>query len=124
MLRPRHIVISVYYDRHPAYGRSLRWIAPELQGAHMTMTEDRINDPRPSRTWEGTVDGPTFTRFARAWRLPADAAGPTSGAANSTHDSPPQRHTLDGMNWEDGGRSPIVCVSVEVTPLPATGGGS
>ncbi len=122
MLGSRYVILTVHYDRHPSYGRSLGWIAPELKDAHMVMTEDRRNAARPSRRWEGTVDGPTFTRFGRAWRLRADAVGPASHAANSVHDQAPQRYTLDGMNWEDRGRSQIVCVCVEVRPLPATGG--
>lgn len=118
----RYIIVTVHYDRNPQHGRSLGWIAPELKGAHMALTQDRSNDARPSRTWEGTVDGPTFTRFARAWRLDADADadGPASGAPGSTHDLTSRRYTLDGMNWEARGQSPIVCVSVEVTPLPTT----
>ena len=122
MLGPRHIVLRVRYDRQPQYGRSLEWIAPELTGARMTMTEDRIGDPHPARTWEGTVDGPTFSRFAQAWRLPVDILGPALPTATGTRDLAPRRYTLDGMNWEQNGRSPIMCVSLEVIPLPVTSG--
>ena len=117
MLGPRHIVLRVQYDRQPQYGRSLEWIAPELKGARMTMTEDRISDPQPARTWEGTVDGPTFARFAQAWRLPVDFVEPALPTASGIRDLAPHRYTLDGMNWEQSGRSPIVCVSLEVMPL-------
>ena len=70
MLDPRYITITVQYDRDPTYGRSLGAIAPELKNSTLTMTDDHIAGPRPSRTWAGMVDGPTFERFARAWRLP------------------------------------------------------
>ena len=62
------------------------------------MTEDHTDLMRLSRTWAGIVDGPTFKRFADAWHL---------------NDAPCGR-TFDGMNWEIGGQSPIVYVSVDV----------
>jgi hypothetical protein len=124
MLGPHHIIIRVQYDRQPNYGRSLEWIAPELKGARLTMTADRTSDPQPARTWEGIVDGPTFERFARAWRLPVDGPGPALPTAGGTRDLATRCYTLDGMNWEQSGRSPIVCVSLEVTPLPITGRGA
>ena len=70
MVNPRYITITVRYDRQPRYGRSLQWIAPELKDSALTMTEDQLDDPIPSRTWAGLVDGPTYERFAEAWRLP------------------------------------------------------
>jgi hypothetical protein len=97
---PRYITITVLYDRQPKYGRSLQWIAPELKDSALTMTEDQLEDPTPSRTWAGLVDGPTYERLAEAWRVPKDIA---------TH-----TYTLDGMNWEAGNESPIVCVSLQV----------
>jgi hypothetical protein len=112
MIDPRHITITVHYDRLPAYGRSLRWIAPELENAHLVMTEDHADDKPPTRKWEGLVDGRTFERFARAWCLDAElrelnAAAPSDGPDSHTY-------TLDGLNWEQGGESPIICVSVQV----------
>ncbi len=71
-VKPRYITITVRYDRKPRCGRSLGWIAPELKDSALTMTEDRLDDPTPSRTWAGLVDGPTYERFAEAWRLPKD----------------------------------------------------
>jgi hypothetical protein len=94
----RHITITVAYERDIRPGRSLASIAPELDDARLTMTEDHTDQPSPSRTWAGNVDGPTFKRFADAWHL-SDA---TRG------------RTFDGMNWEVGGRSPIVYVSLDV----------
>ena len=115
MVDPRYITITVQYDREPKYGRSLQWIAPELKDAALTMTEDHPGDPTPSRTWAGLVDGPTYEQFANAWQLPqaADERNPRTAG----HDRDPDTHTytLDGMNWESGAASPIICVSVEVT---------
>jgi hypothetical protein len=115
-----HVTVTAYYDRHPQDGRSLAWIAPELNDAQLTIIDDRINDPTPSRAWEGTLDGPTFARFARAWHLPDDGTEEASTAAKGADNAAPRRYTLDGMNWEVHGESPIVCVSVQVTRLPGT----
>jgi hypothetical protein len=102
MANPRHITISVQYDRHPDYGRSLAWIAPELRDAGLEMTDDQLDQATPSRSWAGVVDGPVFERFAEAWGL--DDA-----------DSNPRIYVFDGMNWEAAGASPIVCVLVDVS---------
>jgi hypothetical protein len=122
MVGSRHIVLTVQYEPQPRYGRSLEWIAPELKGALMTMTEDRTGEPRPSRTWEGTVDARTFDQFACAWHLPEDRSEQAELEATAAQDLTPRRYTLDGMNWEESGTSPIVSVSVQVTrqQTPAT----
>ena len=117
MLDQRYVTITVQYDREPTYGRSLGWIAPELKNSTLTMTDDHIAGPRPSRTWAGMVDGPTFERFARAWRLPGQITS-TTPAVTDDPDRVARTYTLDGMNWEAGGASPIVCVSVQVTRPP------
>ena len=114
MLDPRYITITVQYDRDPRYGRSLGWIAPELKNSTLTLTDDDIAGPRPSRTWAGMVDGPTFKRFARAWRLPRQITGTTPPVTDDP-DRVARTYTIDGMNWEAGGISPIVCVSIQVT---------
>jgi len=114
MLDTRYITITVYYDREPRYGRSLGWVAPELKDSALTITDERIAGGRTSRTWAGAVDGPTFERFARAWRLPG-RIGSTTSPVTADPDRAACSYTLDGMNWEVGGISPIVCVSVEVT---------
>ena len=116
MLGPRHIIVSVQYDRRPSYGRSLEWIAPELKDARMAMTEDRTDEPRPSRSWEGTVDAQTFERLAHAWRLPEDSSEDVEPATPA-----PRRYTLDGMNWEESGESPIVCATIQVMPAAGLG---
>jgi hypothetical protein len=121
MLGPRHIIVTVQYDQQPSYGRSLEWIAPELKGARMTMTEDHTGDPQASRTWEGTLDASTFERFARAWRLPEGSSDQKKPAATATQDPGPRCYTLDGMNWEENGKSPIVYASVQVTPKASAG---
>lgn len=111
MAHDRYITIKVAYDSHPSYGRSLEWIAPELSDANLTLIEDRIDGPRPSRTWAGAVDESTFKRFADAWHL--DHATGEKSPTTST-----RTYTLDGMNWESGGKSPIVYVSVRVGVSP------
>jgi hypothetical protein len=114
MVDPRYITITVAYDRAPRYGRSLEWIAPELKGSALTMTEDQLDEPAPSRTWAGPVDGSTYEQFAQAWRL--KEAGETMSRTVGDHpDQASHTYVLDGMNWESGGESPIVCVSIEVT---------
>jgi hypothetical protein len=113
----RFITIRVAYDSYPGYGRSLAWIAPDLKDAGLTMTEDHAAEPSPSRTWAGIVDRPTFERFADAWQLHAEADEPsavTEREHRATH-----IYTVDGMNWEAGGESPIVYVTVEVAVVRA-----
>jgi len=114
MVDPRYITITVQYDREPRYGRSLEWIAPELKDSALTMTEDQLDDPAPSRTWAGLVDGSTYEHFAHAWRL-KDTGDTTSRTPGDDRDHATHTYALDGMNWESGGESPIICVSVEVT---------
>jgi hypothetical protein len=111
---PRYITITVRYDREPRYGRSLEWLAPELKDSELTMTDDQLGDPTPSRTWAGLVDGPTYEHFAQAWRLAKDTDETTSGRVGDNRDLATRTYTLDGMNWESGGESPIVCVSLQV----------
>jgi hypothetical protein len=111
---PRYITITVLYDRQPKYGRSLQWIAPELKDSALTMTEDQLEDPTPSRTWAGLVDGPTYERLAEAWRVPKDTDETTSQKAGDDRELATHTYTLDGMNWEAGNESPIVCVSLQV----------
>ena len=115
MVDPRYITITVQYDRKPGYGRSLEWISPELKDSALTMTEDQLDDPAPTRTWAGVVDGPTYEHFAQAWRLPEDTDEATSRRPGDHRDPVTHAYALDGMNWESGGESPIICVSVEVT---------
>jgi hypothetical protein len=111
---PRYITITVQYDREPKYGRSLEWIAPELKDSALTMTEDHLDDPKPSRTWAGLVDGSTYEQFAKAFRLPKDADGTNARTAGDARDLAAHTYTLDGMNWAAGNESPIVCVSLQV----------
>jgi hypothetical protein len=107
-------VIKVAYDCHPSYGRSLEWIAPELCDAGLSLIEDRTAGAKPSRTWAGSVSGATFARFSDAWGLdtkpdegPSDVV--TEAGRRSLH-----AYTFDGMNWETGGESPVVYVTVLV----------
>ncbi len=128
MVNPHYITITVHYDRQPRYGRSLQWIAPELKDSALTMTEDHLGDPTPSRTWAGLVDGPTYEQFAEAWRLPKDTDETNSPTAGDDRVLVTHCYTLDGMNWETGSESPIVCVSLQVVqpayPSEISGPGS
>jgi hypothetical protein len=73
----------------------------------------------PYRTWAGAVDERTFARFAESWGLRrGNDAGSASKLDDGTEDTP-YTQTYDGMNWELGGKSPIISVSVEVEPGPA-----
>ena len=106
MAQDRYITIKVAYDSHPSYGRSLEWVAPELSEADLTVIEDRMEDPSPSRTWAGPVDEAAFKRFADAWHLDPEID---------------DTYTFDGMNWESGGESPIIYVRLDVGVTPWRG---
>jgi hypothetical protein len=112
----RYVTIRVQYDQQARYGRSLKWVAPELKDAGLALTEDHLDMSAPSRTWRGVLDGPTYKRFAAAWRLEGMLDEETPDTANEEHGARTSACTLDGMNWEAGGESPIVYVSVRVTP--------
>lgn len=114
MISPCHITLKVEYERRPEHGRSLAWIAPELKDAGLRLTDDRLHGRVPSRTWKGIVDGPTFARFARAWRLPTENCRSTPPVPDTKAHADSHTYTLDGLNWESGGISPIVYASVEV----------
>jgi hypothetical protein len=114
MLDPRYITITVQYDPEPRYGRSLEWIAPELKDSALTMTDDHLNDPTPSRTWAGLVDGPTYEHLAEVWRLPKDTSETNPHRASDNRGPITRDYVLDGMNWEADNESPIVCVSLQV----------
>jgi len=118
MVEPRYITITVQYDREPTYGRSLEWIAPELKDSALTMIEDHLDDSRPSRTWAGLVDEPTYEHLANAWRLPKDNHETNPRSAGDDGDLAADVYTLDGMNWEADNESPIVCVSLQVRERP------
>ena len=113
----RYITIMIQYDQQARYGRSLKWVAPELRDAGLVLSEDHLGGSAPSRTWRGVVDGLTYERFAAAWRLEGMLDVPAPDTANEEHGARTRACTLDGMNWEAGGESPVVYVSVRVTPL-------
>lgn len=56
------------------------------------------------------MDRPTFQRFADAWQLHDE---PTDDGHLAT-----QTYTFDGMNWETGGKAPIVYVMLHVVFVP------
>jgi hypothetical protein len=114
MTRNHYIAIRVAYDRHPSYGRSLEWIAPELRDAGLTLTEDHSAATPPRRTWAGFVDDAVFRRFADAWRLHTKHREGTLDVVTEAGRLSVNAYTFDGMNWERWGRSPIVYVAVLV----------
>lgn len=120
MTESRYVTISVRYEPHVHYGRSLAWIAPELTNAGLTLTEDRAADRMPARTWVGVVDEPTFERFARAWRLSCESEASDLRTRTMGDDAATYVKTLDGMNWEADGVSPIISVSLQVRQMGAT----
>jgi hypothetical protein len=92
------------------------WLAPELTPAGLALTEDHLDGQAPFRTWTGSVDGSTFARVAKAWRLPQ--ADQNAGRGDDARVS--YTKTLDRMNWEICEQSPIISVSLRVTrPEPA-----
>ena len=117
MAGDRYIVITVAYDRHFCYGQSLAWVAPELSDAGLRVIADQSEGSTPTRTWAGMVDGPTFRRFAGAWCLAADVNDRRSGSGVPDGRASTLTYTLDGMNWEIDGVSPIVYVTLHVTPV-------
>jgi len=118
MADDRYMVLEVAYEPGLDYGRSLEWIAPELQNVGLTMTEDHTNEPRPSRSWAGIVDGPTFEQFADAFGLDTQTDRPRFGLLTEPWHMLARTYTLDGMNWEADGESPIVYVSLSVSEMP------
>ena len=118
MVDPRYITITVQYDRQPIYGRSLEWIAPELKDSALTMTEDQLDDPTPSRTWAGLMDGPTYERFAKAWRLPKDTDETNPQTAG--HDRDLAHPRLYARRHELGSRQRIPH-RLRVSPSDGTG---
>lgn len=120
MTDERYIIITVVYERHTEYAQALEWIAPELSNARLSLIDDHAEEPSPSRTWAGIVPASTFNRFAHAWQLPEASSKPTSG--NTDRHPATRVYTLDGMNWDAGGQSPIVSVTVQVLATSAEHG--
>jgi hypothetical protein len=108
----RFLIIKVTYDRHPECAQSLESIAPELKDAGLSLIEDHTDGPSPSRTWAGIVHAPMFERFADAWQLHDETNEPTLG--NADRHPTMRAQTLDGMNWEPDGGSPIAYVTLHV----------
>ena len=108
----RFLIIKVAYDRDAEYAESLEWIAPELKDAGLSLIEDHTDGPSPSGTWAGIVDAPTFERFADDWQLHDETNEPTLG--NTDWHPTIYAQTLDGMNWEADGESPIVYMTLHV----------
>jgi len=75
--------------------RSLRWLAPELSHAELTLTEDASG----LRTWGGVVDRDTFEWLADAWDL-----------EDGSH-----AYAFDGTEFDTEGWTPIACVSLSVS---------
>ncbi len=111
---PPHITLTVSFDSHTRSERTLRWLAPELDHAGLAMTDDHVDGRVRYRTWAGTVDEVTVRQFAKAWKL-ADERGAVVGENDGDRRRAIRAYTLDGMNWEADGRSPVVWASVEIS---------
>jgi hypothetical protein len=122
MVGSQHIVITVRYEPGASYGTSLSWIAPELRTAPLALIEDHLDDSMPYRTWAGSVGGRTLERFAKSWAIPREIASGNATAREDGHKSATYERTYDGLNWEVGGESPIISVSVQVGPDSGTQG--
>ena len=121
MAEMQHIAITVRYEPGVDHGTSLSSIAPELRHARLALIDDHLNDPMPSRTWAGPVEAPTFELFANSWGLAPKGAGGSAAEPGDGEDETSYERTYDGMNWEVGGWSPIISVSVQVGPGPRPG---
>jgi len=121
MIGEQHIAITVRYEPRVSHGTSLSWIAPELKGARLALIDDHLNDPMPSRTWAGLVNERTFARFAESWGLRRGNDGGSTSELDDGAGDASYAQTYDGMNWELGGQSPIISVSVQVEPGAAHG---
>ena len=115
MSEDRFVILTVAYERPAGRGPSLGWIAPELQGAGLSLIEEIHHGWNPCRRWAGLVDGPTFDRFADAWHLHDENDHPASG--NPDGNPMMLAHTLDGMNWDTQGESPVIFATVHVWVL-------
>ncbi len=113
MAEPRHLYVTVQFDSQVRSARSLAWIAPELKDADLEMIDDHAEGPVRSRTWAGSVDEATFAHFVEAWHL-SDVIDDAPADQGGDHRPGSQAYSVDGMNWEVEGISPIVCVSVQV----------
>lgn len=121
MVGTQHIAITVRYEPRVDHGTSLASVAPELRGARLALIDDKLDDPMPSRTWAGPVDARTFERFAKLWGLAGMNESGSGSEPGDDKDKTSYTRTYDGMNWEVGGDSPIISVSVEVGPGPRSG---
>ena len=119
MVGKQRIAITVRYEPRVRHGTSLSWIAPELEGARLALIDDHLKDPMPSRTWAGVVNERTFARFAKSWGLRRGNDGGSASELDDGAGDASYARTYDGMNWEFGGQSPIISVSVQVEPDPA-----
>jgi hypothetical protein len=81
------------------------------------LLEDRADDERPTRTWCGIIDDTTFKRFAQVWGLRPDTGQPDRPIPDASRHRRVRSHVFDGMNWESGGVSPIISVTVLVLEL-------
>ena len=91
----RFVILAVDYEPDATGAqRSLGWVAPELVHTGLTMIKDMLG----VRKWAGVIDHKTYERFVESW----------GGDAHLTN----YRHTWDGMEWEPGGSSPVVCVTL------------
>ena len=113
----RYVILAVEYERGATdEERSLRWLAPELADAGLSLTEDT----RRVREWVGAIDGDTHARLAERLGLGDRADQPGVGVLTEYGQLPCLTYTWDGMQCEGAGSSPIVWISVKLSdPIEA-----
>lgn len=116
----RFIVLDVTYDRRQDYGRSLGWVAPALKDASgLEMTEDYTEDDdsseEPSRKWAGVITGAEWDALRSDWSIDEDDSEPNGGILTPFGFMESLAFNWDGMDWNVGGETPIVYVSLYVS---------
>jgi hypothetical protein len=105
----RRVILEAAYEPDAKHlPRSPEWLVPELVDAGWTLTEDTPH----SCKWAGVIDGETYARFAKGWGLenkPGEANFGEHGDLAS------YSYTFDGLEWESGGSSPIVWMTLTVS---------
>lgn len=118
----RYLILQVDYSVRPgAEGTGPRmrldWIAPELEGAQMSLTTDEAG-PEGSweRVWSGLVSEDTYQRLAKNWSLDEADSEPNLGILTEYGHLESLHFDFDGMDWNVGGITPIIHATLRVSP--------
>jgi hypothetical protein len=92
-----HLDLVVQYEADATDSQRELWrLMPELANADLTMQDNG----RGMRRWVGDVDPGTYSRLACAWHLDERRLRSC--------------RTWDGLEWEAGGKSPVMWASLSV----------